>query len=145
LVEALCYKLEGRGFKSRMRWSFSIYLILQPHYGPGVDSAPKRNEYQESSWEVKSGRRVGLTTLPPSMSRMSENVGGLTSRNPKDLHGLYKENFTLPLPQLNNTIISNCTMSGIYLRMSYIPPKQKTTEELYMINIHYSHFCDQLI
>jgi hypothetical protein len=24
------------------------------------------NEYQESSWGVKSGRRVGLTTLPPS-------------------------------------------------------------------------------
>jgi hypothetical protein len=30
---------------------FSIYLILQAaHYGPGVDSASNRNEYQESSW-----------------------------------------------------------------------------------------------
>jgi hypothetical protein len=37
---------------------------------------------------VKSGRRVGLTTLPPSVSRMSENVGASTSRNPKGLHGL---------------------------------------------------------
>jgi hypothetical protein len=45
---------------------------------------------------VKSGRRVGLTTLPPSMSRMSENVGASTSRNPKGLHGLYADNFTLP-------------------------------------------------
>jgi hypothetical protein len=43
---------------------------------------------------VKSGRYVGLTTLPPSMSRMSENVGASTSRNPKGLHGRYKENFT---------------------------------------------------
>jgi hypothetical protein len=34
----------------------------------GVDSASNRNEYQESSWGVKSGRRVGLTTLPPSVS-----------------------------------------------------------------------------
>jgi hypothetical protein len=27
---------------------------------------------------------------------MSENVGGSTSRNPKGLHGLYGDNFTLP-------------------------------------------------
>jgi hypothetical protein len=39
----------------------------------------------------KSGRRVGLTTLLPSMSRMSENVGTSTSRNPKGLHGLYED------------------------------------------------------
>jgi hypothetical protein len=37
---------------------------------------------------VKSSRRVGLTTLLPSVSRMSENVGTSTSRNPKGLHGL---------------------------------------------------------
>jgi hypothetical protein len=43
---------------------------------------------------VKSGRRVGLTTLPPSVSRMSENVGTSTSRKPKGLHGLYRDNFT---------------------------------------------------
>jgi hypothetical protein len=42
----------------------------------------------------KRGRRVGLTTLPPSVCRMSENVGALTSRNPKGLHGLYGDNFT---------------------------------------------------
>jgi hypothetical protein len=29
------------------------------------------------------------------MSRMSENVGASTSRNPKGLHGLHGENFTL--------------------------------------------------
>jgi hypothetical protein len=44
---------------------------------------------------VKSDRRVGLTTLPPSVSWMSENVGASTSRNPKGLHGLYRDNFTL--------------------------------------------------
>jgi hypothetical protein len=37
-----------------------------------------------------------VRTLPPSMSRMSENVGASTSRNPKGLHGLYGDNFTLP-------------------------------------------------
>jgi hypothetical protein len=30
------------------------------------------------------------------MSRMSENVGASTSRNPKDLHGLYWDNCYLP-------------------------------------------------
>jgi hypothetical protein len=36
--------------KSRVRipmmWIFSAYLIFQPQYGPGVDSASNRNEYQ---------------------------------------------------------------------------------------------------
>jgi len=36
------------------------------HYGPGVDSAPNRNEYQEHFLGVKSGRCVRLTTLPTS-------------------------------------------------------------------------------
>jgi hypothetical protein len=35
------------------------------------------------------------TTLQPSMSRMSENVGASTSRKPKGLHGLDRESFTL--------------------------------------------------
>jgi hypothetical protein len=32
-----------------MRWNISSF---QPHYGPGVDSASNRNEYQESSLGV---------------------------------------------------------------------------------------------
>jgi hypothetical protein len=44
---------------------------------------------------VKNGRRVGLTTLSPSVSRMSENVGASTSRNPKGLYGLYRDNLTV--------------------------------------------------
>jgi hypothetical protein len=43
---------------------------------------------------VKGGRGVGLTNMPPSVSRMSENVGASTSRNLKCLHGLYRDNFT---------------------------------------------------
>jgi hypothetical protein len=51
---------------------FSIDLILQPHYGPGVDSASNRNEYQESSWGVKGGRHMKLTTSLPAVSQMWE-------------------------------------------------------------------------
>jgi hypothetical protein len=29
---------------------FSVVTTSQPHYGPGVDSASNRNEYQKSSW-----------------------------------------------------------------------------------------------
>jgi hypothetical protein len=37
---------------------------------------------------------VRLTTLPPSVRRLSENAGASTSRNPKGLHGLYRDKFT---------------------------------------------------
>jgi hypothetical protein len=70
-VEVLQYEPEGRGFVSR--WchrNFSLTQSFRPHYGPGVDSASNRNEYQKYFLGVggggKGGRCVGLTTLPPS-------------------------------------------------------------------------------
>jgi hypothetical protein len=51
LVEALRYKPEGHGFHSwRGHWILQLTYSFQPHYGPGVNSAPNGNEYQESSW-----------------------------------------------------------------------------------------------
>jgi hypothetical protein len=87
-----------------MRWVFSIYLTFQPHYGDGVDSASNRNEYQKSSWggRVKGGQRVGLTTLPPSMSRLSRlNVGASAYHNLMGLHGLLQRQLYLTLPYLS--------------------------------------------
>ena len=57
--------------RSRVRFpmvslEFFIDIILPVALGPGVDSASKRNEYQEYFLEGKGGRCVGLTTLPPS-------------------------------------------------------------------------------
>jgi hypothetical protein len=39
----------------------------------------------------KGGRRGWLATLPPSVSRMSENVGPSTTHGPKGLNGLYRD------------------------------------------------------
>jgi hypothetical protein len=52
--------------------SLNIFNLPNPSgHGPGVDSASNRNEYQESSWDLRRGRRVRLTIVPPSVSRFS--------------------------------------------------------------------------
>ena len=67
LLEALRYKPEGCGFDSRWcHWNFSLTQSFRPHYGPGVDSASNRNEYQEYFLGGKDDQCVGLTILPPS-------------------------------------------------------------------------------
>jgi hypothetical protein len=80
---------------------------------------------------VKSGRRVGLTTLPPSVSRMSENVGASTSRNPKGLHGLYRDNFTkrvfyLPSTQQCFGRVFICIITLLYVSVSWTIIRQIT-------------------
>jgi len=46
--------------------NFSLKLSFRPHYGPGIDSASNRNEYQEYFLGAKCGRCLGLTIVPPS-------------------------------------------------------------------------------
>ena len=55
LVVALRYKPKSREFSSRLS-----------QYGPGVDSASNKNEYQKYLLGGKGGQYVGLTTLPSS-------------------------------------------------------------------------------
>jgi hypothetical protein len=48
LVKALRYKPKVRGLNSRWcHCNFSLTYSFLPHYGHGVDSDFKRNEYQE--------------------------------------------------------------------------------------------------
>jgi len=54
VVKVLCYKSEGRWFDPIWcHWIFHWHKIL-PRYGPGVDSASNRNEYQEYFLGVKA-------------------------------------------------------------------------------------------
>jgi len=46
---------------------------FRSHYGPGVDPATNRKEYQEYLLGVKSGRCVRLTTLPPSCAVVTKS------------------------------------------------------------------------
>ena len=53
---------------------------FRSYYGPGVDSAHNRNEYQEYFLGVKSGRCVRLTTLPPSRAIVTVHVRVLVEK-----------------------------------------------------------------
>jgi len=76
-----------------------IYIIksFRSHYGPGVDSASNRNEYQEYFLGVKAARCVRLTTLPPSCAVVTksgslnflEPSGPFQACNGTDLNLLY--------------------------------------------------------
>jgi hypothetical protein len=48
--------------------------------------------------EERPALRADNLAVVVYMSRMSDNVGASASRNPKGLHGLYRDNLTSPLP-----------------------------------------------
>jgi hypothetical protein len=51
VVKALRYFSDGPGIDSRWcHWVFQWHISFRPYHGPGVDSAPSENEYQEHSW-----------------------------------------------------------------------------------------------
>jgi hypothetical protein len=77
VVEALCYKPEGRGFDFRWsHWFFTISLILPASLGSRVYSTSSWNEYQKLKKKMfwggaERGQCVGRSALPPSMRHLS--------------------------------------------------------------------------
>jgi hypothetical protein len=54
------YQSDGPGIDSRWcHWIFQWHISFRPHHGPGVDSAPSENEYQEHFLEVKAAGARG--------------------------------------------------------------------------------------
>jgi len=81
VVKVLCYKSEGRWFDPS--WFQSIFIdikFFRSQYGPGVDSASNRNEYEEYFPGGKGGRCVSLTTYHHPVPLL-RNLGTLTSWN----------------------------------------------------------------
>ena len=54
VVKVLSYKSEGRWLDPAVSGFFIDIKSFQSHYGPGVDSASNRNEYQEHFLRVKA-------------------------------------------------------------------------------------------
>jgi hypothetical protein len=67
VVEALCYKPEGRGWGE---WIFSTYLILPEALDPGVHSASNGNEYRKQKKKkiiLSKGRPMRMANNPAAI------------------------------------------------------------------------------
>ena len=82
VVKALHYKPAGRRFDSRwFHWNFSVIYSFRSHYGPEVDSASNRNEYQLYFLGVKVAGASGWQPYHYPVP-LPWNLGTLTSWNP---------------------------------------------------------------
>jgi hypothetical protein len=54
VVKALHYYSDGPGVDSRWSLDFSVTYSFRPYHGPGVDSGPSENEYEEHFLGVKA-------------------------------------------------------------------------------------------
>jgi hypothetical protein len=110
LVEALCYKPEGRGFESDQVYFLNLPNLSSRTIALGSTQPPTEMTTRNFPWGVEGVRRVGLTSLPPSASRISRQ----NMWEPRRLTTLcafttcYRDNFTFftfYLLQFRNSIL----------------------------------------
>jgi hypothetical protein len=77
--------------RAPLRWIFFNWLNPSATLWPWGRLSLTEMSNRNFPGGVKGGWCVGLTTLAPSVSRLSrQNVGAWTSRNPLGLHGLLR-------------------------------------------------------
>jgi hypothetical protein len=109
LVEALCHRLEDRGVRFLMTpMDFQLTWSFQSQYGPWVDSASNRNDYQ-IFWG-NGYRRVRPRNSLPSVRRLSRKLGIL------DVSQFYRS----PLPVAGLASHSNYQFSHRFTVVSYL-------------------------
>ena len=99
---------------------FSLTQSFRPHYGPRVDSASNRNEYQEyflggGGEGGKGGRCVGLTTLPPSCADCREILEPQPPGTLRACPCLYRDCFTFTFYISKYTYMSGITDSCVQI------------------------------
>ena len=94
-------------------------------YGPGVDSASNRNEYQEHFLGCKGGRCIRLTTLPPSCAVVMKS-GNLNFLKPSE-----------PLRECNGTFT---LLRGMIFLFTYRPISYR-----YQLSGHNAYKSTQLL
>jgi hypothetical protein len=82
-----------------------------------VDSSTPDDITDFLSNEVKSNRRVRLTTPPPSLSRLSSKCEILDSHNPMGFHGLLQGQFLVNYCVIYNLTEASSEWSSLYVRV----------------------------
>jgi hypothetical protein len=106
--------------------------VFRSHYGPGIDSASNRNEYQEYFLGRKGGRCVGLTTLPPSCADCLEIWEPQPPGTLRACLGLYIEHLTGITQSVIAETVKTLTSQNVHFRFKNI-------------NLPCTDFCIQLL
>ena len=107
---------------------FSLTNTFRSHYGPGVDTASNRNEYQEYFLGGKGGRCLRLTTLPPYCAIVTKS-GNLNFLEPSG-----------PLQACNGTAFYQFT-NVLFLTL----PTQKSLSFMYLKYCVLFVFCKDIL
>jgi hypothetical protein len=105
--------------------SIEKFNQIQAHYDPGIHPATDRNEYQESSWEVKRDRRVRVTKSPRSVIGLSRQCGYLDVSLP----------YEAPLPVSGPLLFLPSSSSIVLTRLSGPRSRPTTSQKIWALGI----------